>query len=71
MVEMTPSMNDDELTLFLLALLPSDGYLTIDAIVEECIIKDAATKVNERLEQLEAEGLVKSPKKGQWRLAPK
>lgn len=63
--------NNDELELFLLALLPSNGYLTIDAIVQEWLYRDAAIKVNRQLEQLEAEGLVKSPKKGQWRLAPK
>ncbi len=63
-------MNDDELELFLLALLPSNGYLTLDAIVQAWIHADTAVKVHDRLKQLEANGLVKSPKEGQWRLAP-
>ena len=63
-------MNDDELELFLLALLPSNGYLTLDAIVQAWIHADTAVKVHDRLKQLEANGRVKSPKEGQWRLAP-
>jgi len=63
-------MCDDELTEFILEALPSTGYLTFDAIVQQWI-NTAATKVYERLEQLEAEGRVKSPKEGRWRLAPK
>jgi len=64
-------MSDDELELFLLAILPSDGDLTLDAIVQGWIHAAAAIKVNRKLEQLEAHGLVRSPKRGHWELVPK
>lgn len=58
----------DELTDFILNMLPTNGYITYDCIVQNWL-DVAAVKVGVRLKELEAEGKIRSDPDGtRWKL---